>query len=81
MAAADSAPAPASASYYGIVATRRDFATGSIVALHGRTLLVNAFVGAMVGLERSILPAIAEREFHVAARAAILSFIVVFGIT
>ena len=44
-------------------------------------VVVNAFVGAMVGLERSILPAIAEQEFHVAARAAILSFIVVFGIT
>lgn len=44
-------------------------------------VLVNAFVGAMVGLERSILPAIAQQEFHLAARAAILSFIVVFGIT
>ena len=44
-------------------------------------VLVNAFVGAMVGLERSVLPAIAEQEFHIAARAAILSFIVVFGIT
>lgn len=44
-------------------------------------VLVNAFVGAVVGLERSILPAISEHEFHVAARAAILSFIVVFGIS
>lgn len=44
-------------------------------------VLVNVFVGGMVGLERSILPAIAEQEFHVAARAAILSFIVVFGVT
>lgn len=44
-------------------------------------VLVNAFVGAMVGLERSILPAIAEQEFQIAARAAILSFIVVFGVT
>lgn len=44
-------------------------------------VIVNAFVGAMVGLERSILPAIAEQEFNIAARAAILSFIVVFGIT
>jgi len=44
-------------------------------------VVVNAFVGAMVGLERSILPAIAEQEFHLAARAAVLSFIVVFGIT
>jgi MFS family permease len=44
-------------------------------------VLVNAFVGAMVGLERSILPAIAEQEFHIAARTAILSFILVFGVT
>lgn len=44
-------------------------------------VLVNAFVGAMVGLERSILPAIAQEEFHVAARTAILSFIVVFGVS
>jgi MFS family permease len=44
-------------------------------------VLVNAFVGAMVGMERSILPAIAEQEFQLAARTAILSFIVVFGVT
>ena len=44
-------------------------------------VLINAFVGGMVGLERSILPAIAQEEFHVAARAAILSFIVAFGVT
>ncbi|MGB7217383.1 MAG: MFS transporter [Vicinamibacterales bacterium] len=43
-------------------------------------VVVNAFVGAMVGLERSILPAIAEQEFHLAARTAVLSFIVVFGV-
>lgn len=44
-------------------------------------ILVNAFVGAMVGMERSILPAIAEEEFGLVARTAILSFIVVFGVT
>ncbi len=44
-------------------------------------VVVNAFVGAMVGMERSILPAIAEQDFHLAARTAILSFIVVFGVT
>ena len=43
-------------------------------------VIVNAFVGAMVGMERSILPAIAEQEFQLAARTAVLSFIVVFGI-
>ncbi|MHB1109776.1 MAG: MFS transporter [Devosia sp.] len=44
-------------------------------------VIVNAFVGAMVGMERSILPAIAEQEFHLVARSAILSFILVFGLT
>jgi MFS family permease len=44
-------------------------------------VLVNAFVGGMVGMERSILPELAETEFHLAAKTAILSFIVVFGIT
>ncbi|MCE3260328.1 MAG: transporter, partial [Bacteroidetes bacterium] len=43
-------------------------------------IIVNAFVGGMIGLERSILPKIAEAEFHLAAKTAILSFIVVFGI-
>src|SRR5688500_15599680 len=44
-------------------------------------VLVNAFVGAMVGMERTILPAIAEADFRLAARTAVLSFIVVFGVT
>ena len=44
-------------------------------------VIVNAFVGAMVGMERSILPSIAEHEFHLAARTAIFSFIVVFGLS
>lgn len=43
-------------------------------------VFVNAFVGAMVGLERSILPAIAEQEFHLVAKTAIFSFIIVFGL-
>lgn len=43
-------------------------------------VIVNSFVGGMVGLERSILPQIAEAEFHIAAKTAILSFIIVFGI-
>ena len=44
-------------------------------------VLVNAFVGAMVGMERAILPPLAEHDFHLAARTAILSFIAVFGVT
>jgi MFS family permease len=42
-------------------------------------VLINAFVGGMVGVERSILPLMAERDFALEARAAVLSFIVVFG--
>jgi MFS family permease len=44
-------------------------------------VLVNALVGAMVGMERSILPTIAENIFYIASNGAILSFIVVFGIS
>jgi len=44
-------------------------------------VIVNAFVGGMVGLERSILPEIAEKEFGLIVKTAILSFIIVFGIT
>jgi MFS family permease len=41
---------------------------------------VNAFVGAMVGLERTVLPLIAEQEFGLASRSAALSFIATFGV-
>lgn len=45
------------------------------------TLLVaiNAFVGAMVGLERSTLPLIGSNDFGLTSSAAVLSFIVAFG--
>src|SRR5690606_33204594 len=42
-------------------------------------VLVNAFVGAMVGLERTVLPLLAEEEFGLASRGAVLSFIATFG--
>lgn len=44
-------------------------------------VIINGFVGGMVGLERSILPELAQKEFDLAAKSALLSFIVVFGIT
>jgi MFS family permease len=40
---------------------------------------LNALVGAMVGLERSVLPLVGARDFGLASKAAILSFIVAFG--
>ena len=47
----------------------------------GLLVLVNAFVGGMVGLERTILPLIAETTFGMASRTAILSFLISFGLT
>lgn len=43
-------------------------------------IVVNAFVGAMVGLERTVLPLIAEADFGLASRTAVLSFLISFGI-
>ena len=40
---------------------------------------LNCFVGAMVGLERSVLPLVGEREFGIASKSAIVSFVVAFG--
>lgn len=44
-------------------------------------VIVNAFVGGMVGLERSILPEIAGKEFGLVVKTSIISFIVFFGVT
>ena len=44
-------------------------------------VLVNAFVGAMIGLERAVLPGLGKSVFGLDANAAILSFILAFGIT
>jgi MFS family permease len=41
---------------------------------------VNAFVGAMVGLERSTLPLVGREDFGLDSSAAVLSFIVAFGV-
>ena len=41
---------------------------------------INVLVGAIVGLERSVLPVIGERDFGVTSRAALFSFVVAFGL-
>ena len=43
-------------------------------------VLVNAFVGGMVGLERTVVPLIGSQEFGLVLRTAIFSFIVTFGL-
>ncbi len=44
-------------------------------------VISNVFVGGMVGLERTVLPLIAEHNFHITSHTAILSFIILFGVT
>ena len=43
-------------------------------------VLINAFVGAMVGMERTVLPLLARAEFGVASSTAALSFVASFGL-
>lgn len=44
-------------------------------------VIVNAFVGGMIGLERSVLPGLAAEYFEMESAAAVLSFILVFGMS
>lgn len=44
-------------------------------------VIVNAFVGGMIGMERTIFPEFAESEFGISSKTSILSFITAFGIT
>src|SRR5213080_4014815 len=43
-------------------------------------VVVNAFVGAMVGLERTVVPLIAQADFGLVSKTAVLSFLVSFGV-
>jgi MFS family permease len=43
-------------------------------------VVINAFVGAMVGMERTVLPLLARDEFGIASASATLSFLVAFGL-
>ena len=40
---------------------------------------LNLLVGAIVGLERSVLPLVGKDDFHVRSSAAVLAFVVAFG--
>ncbi|OAP36954.1 MFS transporter [Sinorhizobium glycinis] len=43
-------------------------------------VLINAFVGGMVGIERTVVPLIGSEEFHIASTTLIVSFIASFGV-
>ena len=44
-------------------------------------VVITAFIGGMVGMERSLIPQLAEKIFHIASKTAMFSFIVAFGTT
>ena len=66
-----SAPVPSGTIELGLSANWRQF---------WLLVLINAFVGAMVGLERTVLPLLAEEEFGLVSRGVVLSFLVSFGL-
>ena len=66
-----SSPAQSGTIELGLAANRNQFLL---------LVLINAFVGAMVGLERTVLPLLAEEEFGLASRGVALSFLVSFGL-
>ena len=51
------------------------------VAQFSLLVLVNAFVGGMVGLERTVVPLIGTREFGIGSEVVVFSFIITFGLT
>ncbi len=71
MATAVEAPRPRNAVRLGL---RENWQQFSLL------VLINAFVGGMVGIERTVVPLIGSEEFHIASTALITSFIVSFGV-
>ena len=43
-------------------------------------VLINAFVGGMVGIERTVVPLIGSEEFKISSTMLVVSFIVSFGV-
>jgi MFS family permease len=69
---ADKAPTSATSKVVlGLRANWRQFAL---------LVVINAFVGGMVGIERTIVPLIGAEDFGIASTTLILSFIVSFGV-
>ncbi|HEX6031366.1 MAG TPA: MFS transporter, partial [Tepidiformaceae bacterium] len=73
---------PVMAESVSATATRRPVRLGLSANWRQFALLVaiNAFVGGMVGMERSILPLLAKDEFGIASKTAAVSFIASFGL-
>jgi MFS family permease len=50
------------------------------IAQFSLLVLVNAFVGGMVGLERTVVPLVGTEEFHIGSEVVVFSFIIAFGL-
>jgi MFS family permease len=51
------------------------------IAQFSLLVVVNAFVGGMVGQEQAVLPLLAEHEFHLSGYTFLLTYVLAFGIT
>ena len=60
--------------HYGLLGLGRNWRQFTLL------VVINAFVGGMVGLERAVVPLLAEQEFGLTSKSAVLSFIVSFGL-
>ncbi|OCK59534.1 MFS transporter [Bradyrhizobium sp. LMTR 3] len=67
----DPVQSPAAGIALGLGANWRQFAL---------LVLINAFVGGMVGIERTVVPLIGADEFHLSSTTFVVSFIVSFGV-
>ena len=69
----DNAASPRSTSgvTLGLLANWRQFAL---------LVLINAFVGGMVGIERTVVPLIGVEEFRISSTTLVVSFIISFGV-
>lgn len=43
-------------------------------------VLVNALVGALIGLERTLLPQLGNKQFHISSQSVLFSFVLSFGL-
>ena len=83
MTSAGRAPPPAGVERVPAGAARREVRLGLAANWPQFALLVvvNAFVGGMVGLERTTTSLVGTRVFHLTGYLAVFSFIVAFGVT
>jgi MFS family permease len=74
------AAVPASLSSSGAAATGVALGLRANWRQFSLLVLINAFVGGLVGIERTVVPLIGSEEFHIESTTLITSFIISFGV-